>query len=98
TLQSYVSIAEMNKRKSRIGWLIKWLSSDHRIDQIAQAVHRTSVYQHDQEGIMYHALYQVSHPMASMEILEEHYTPMDVKDYDPDLEVYDQLSKREVAI
>ncbi|MBP2898912.1 IS21 family transposase [Escherichia coli] len=98
SLQSYVSIAEMNKRKSRIGWLIKWLSSDHSIDQIAQAVHRTSVYQHDQEGIMYHALYQVSHPMASMEILEEHYTPMDVKDYDPDLEVYDQLSKREVAI
>ncbi|MFD2117637.1 IS21 family transposase [Paenibacillus yanchengensis] len=93
SLQNYVSIAEPNKRKLRIGWLVKWLRSGYSMDHISEAVDRTSVYQQDQEGVLYHALYQVSHPVASMEVLTEHYTPVDVKDYDPDLEAYDQLSK-----
>lgn len=97
-LQRYVSIEELNKRRSRIGWILKWLNGGHSIDQIAQAVEHTSAYQHDQEGVMYHALYQASHPVVSMEALEESYTPIDVRNYEPDLEMYDQLSKGGVAL
>lgn len=93
SLQSYVNMPDLNKRKSRIGWLIKWINGGYTVDQISQAIDRTSVYQQDQEGVLYHALYQISHPVLSMEALEECYTPTELKDYDPDLGVYDRLAK-----
>jgi transposase len=98
SLKSYVDISDLNKRKSRIGWSIKWITSGYTIDQIAQAIDRISVYQQDQEGVLYHALYQISHPALSMESLEEYYTPTELKDYDPDLGVYDRLSKEGVHV
>jgi len=69
----------------RIGWVIKWIDGGYTIEQIAQAIERTSVYQQDQEGIIYHTLYQITHPVFAIEALEEYYTPTIVKDYDPDL-------------
>lgn len=98
SVQSYVEISDLSKRKSRVGWLIKWISSGYTINQVAQAIERTSVYQQDQEGVLYHALYQISHPTSSMEVLEEPYTPTALKDYDPDLEAYDQLTRVGVLI
>ena len=97
-IQGYVGLLDLNKRKSRIGLLIKWINGGYTVDQISQAIDRTSVYQQDQEGVLYHALYQISHPVSSMEALEEYYTPTELKDYDPDLEVYDQLSKEGVTL
>jgi transposase len=98
SIQSYVNITDLNKRKSRIGCLIKWINGGYTVDLISQAIQKTSIYQLDQEGVMYHTLYQISHPVSSVEALEEHYTPTKLKNYDPDLAVYDRLSKEGVAI
>lgn len=98
SVQTYVNISDLNKRKSRIGWLIKWIDGGYTVDQISQAIERTSVYQHDQEGVLYHSLYQITHPVAAMEALDEDYTPTIFKDYDPDLDVYDKLSKEGVIL
>jgi hypothetical protein len=98
SVQSYVNISDLNKRKSRIGWVIKWLNGGYTVDLISQVIEKTSIYQLDQEGVLYHALYRISHPDSSVETLEEHYTPKELKNYNPDLAVYDRLSKEGVAI
>jgi hypothetical protein len=41
---------------------------------------------------MYHALYQLKNPELTLESLTEDYTPSAVRGYEPDLDVYNQLS------
>ncbi|MCF8011052.1 MAG: IS21 family transposase [Clostridiales bacterium] len=96
-LQTYINISDLSKRKKRISWLIKWFETGYSMENINQAIENTSIYQQDQEGIICHALYQLANPQVSTNTLPENYTPEEVKNYDPDLSAYDQLSKRGVA-
>lgn len=92
-IQNYVDVVDLHQRKKRVGWLIKWLKAGYTVDNVNTAIQHTSVYQQDQEGILYHKLYSLTCPQVDTEALPESYTPSEVKDYDPDLHAYDQLSK-----
>jgi len=82
----------LTQRKKRIGYLLKWISEGYDIMQINLALEETSIHLHNQEGVMYHALYQLKHPELTLESLAENYTPAAVRGYEPDLNVYNQLS------
>ena len=91
-IKSYLAVEDLIHRKKRIGYLLKWISEGYDIMQINLALEETSVHLHNQEGVMYHALYQVTHPELVMDSLSEEYTPAAVRGYEPDLDVYNQLS------
>ncbi len=97
SLQAYLAVADLVRRKKRIGWFIKWLNAGHTVKTINQAIEHTSSYQHDQEGILYHTLYRLDSPHVDTDALPESYTPEAVRHYDPDLNAYDQLAKRGVV-
>jgi len=91
-IKSYLAVEDLTQRKKRIGYLLKWISEGYDIMQINLALEETSVHLHNQEGVMYHALYQLKHPELTLESLTEDYTPAAVRGYEPDLDVYNQLS------
>lgn len=91
-IKSYLAIEDINHRKKRIGYLLKWISEGYDITQINLALAETSLHLHNQEGVMYHALYQLKNPELTLESLTEDYTPSAVRGYEPDLDVYNQLS------
>jgi hypothetical protein len=91
-IKTYLAVEDLVQRKKRIGYLLKWISEGYDITQINLALEETSVHLHNQEGIMYHALYHLKHPELTLESLTEDYTPTAVRGYEPDLEVYNQLS------
>lgn len=97
SIQEYVHIEDLSRRKKRIRWLMKWLDGGYSIDHLAQALKNTSIYQLDQEGVIYHRLYQMTHPTLEIESLAENYTPEALRGYDPDLDVYNTLAKPEVV-
>ncbi|MDD2211904.1 MAG: hypothetical protein PHV56_02895 [Clostridia bacterium] len=91
-IKSYIAVEDLTHRKKRIGYLLKWISEGYDITQINLALEETSVHLHNQERVMYHALYQLKHPELILESLTEDYTPTLVRRYEPDLDVYNQLS------
>lgn len=95
-LKAYVGIDDLNKRRIRVGHLIQWLQGGYTIDSINVAIEQISPELLDQEGVIYHRLYQGVHPVPTFEILAETYTPEVCREYDPDLTVYDVLSARKV--
>lgn len=97
-IQAYVNVSDLSKRKKRIGWLMKWLETGYTIDDIDQALSQISVYQLDQESVIFHTLYRLASPPAIQDELTESYTPEEVRHYEPDLHAYDKLAQREVLV
>lgn len=98
TVRAYVSESDLSRRKKRLSWLIKWLEAGYCIDHIDQALTKTSVFQLDQESVIFHHLYRLTNPPLDLDALPESYTPEEVRHYDPDLQAYDELTKREVVV
>lgn len=97
-IQAYINVSELSKRKKRIGWLMKWLVAGYTIGDIDQALSQISVYQLDQESIIFHTLYRLASPPSIQDVLTESYTPEEVRHYEPDLHAYDKLAQREVVV
>ncbi|TFJ90234.1 IS21 family transposase, partial [Lentibacillus salicampi] len=93
TLREYLDVADLPHRKQRIGSLLQWLHDGYPIDQISGAVAHISSDHWDEAGVIYQELYRTMHPeiATQLESLEESYTPSSVRDYEPELEVYDNL-------
>lgn len=97
TLQQYLDVADLPHRKQRMGSLLQWLHDGYTINQTAEAVAHINSDLWNEAGVIYQALYRTVHAetAARFESLEETYTPSSVRDYEPELEAYDNLIGRE---
>lgn len=73
--------------KERLRFIHSLLQEGFTIEQIAQALK----HNHCDEGIIRHYLYRLAFPDKPLELLNEAYTPASVRNYSPQVNIYDRL-------
>ena len=77
--------------RDRLKFVYALLQENYSIDFIAQALLKATETQINNQALIWHLIYQLSSKERPQEALAESYSPLSVKKYLPQVEIYDQL-------